>query len=196
MISAFYNKKNLNDSLIIRINNNSVMKIEKQEKYSLLFDSNNSVVGINIFNFSKYKTISEGFIFIDDSLIEIISEITNIDLQPYKENNFVIGKVTKKEHIPNTHLNYCDVEINNKALKIVCGANNVEINKFVVVAMIGTFMPNGMYIESGKIKGYDSFGMLCSCKELNISNDMYNESGIISMNNGNIGELFRDAFVK
>ena len=53
-------------------------------------------------------------------------------------------------------------------LQIVCGAPNVEAGQKVVVAKIGAVMPSGLLIKAGNLRGVDSFGMLCSARELAI----------------------------
>ncbi len=59
-----------------------------------------------------------------------------------------------------------------------------------VVATLNSWLPNGQQIIQSKIRGVDSFGMLCSYKELNIEND---QQGIIELGseyNNKIGESF------
>ena len=54
--------------------------------------------------------------------------------------------------------------------QIVCGAPNVALNQKVVIATIGTMMPNGQLIVPSKLRKVDSNGMLCSARELYLPN--------------------------
>lgn len=194
MISIFYNKKNLNDTLTIGLWNKEVNKQDINDKYSVLYN-NNEIVGINIFNYSTYQTLPEGMLYPEDSILKKIEEITKINLKDKVNKNFVIGKILSLVKVEGTHLHYCDVQVDeNTVLKIICGAKNVAVNKCVIVAMIGTFMPSGLYISKGKIQKFDSFGMLCSGKELNLTN--YNNEGIILFdeNQHKVGSLFKEVF--
>ncbi len=56
-------------------------------------------------------------------------------------------------------------------LQIVCGAPNVTEGIKVPVAMIGAELPNGLKIKHSQLRGVDSMGMLCSAKELGITDD-------------------------
>lgn len=194
MLSIFYNKKNLNDCLVIGINNGEVTKKETNKDYILLYNKEN-LIGINIYNFSKHMNTKEGMLYPTKDLLDIIKKISSIDLTQYVEKNFVVGKILKIEKVENTKLHYCDIQVNDSTiLKIICGAKNVAENKLVVVAMINTFMPNGLFITKGKIQQFDSFGMLCSGKELNL--EKYNNEGIILLDDSQykVGELFKEVF--
>ena len=56
-------------------------------------------------------------------------------------------------------------------LRVVCGAPNVTAGMFVPLATVGTTMPNGLEIKQAKIRGEESQGMLCSARELMLSDD-------------------------
>lgn len=57
------------------------------------------------------------------------------------------------------------------ALQVVCGAKNYKVGDLVPLATVGTKLPAGMKIEKAKLRGVESFGMLCSAKELGLSED-------------------------
>ncbi len=94
-------------------------------------------------------------------------EVENIIKFPMIEN-LIVGEI---QHISkpseNAKVNLCEVYFNNKIHKIICGGNNVEVNKKVIVAQIGTIMPDGRKIEPREIMGIKSEGMLCGYDELN-----------------------------
>jgi phenylalanyl-tRNA synthetase beta chain len=85
----------------------------------------------------------------------------------------VVGKVTAIKPHPNADkLVLCQVDIGETdTLQIVCGAPNVYEGMFAPVATIGTELPTGITIKRAKLRGEESHGMLCSEKELGISDD-------------------------
>jgi phenylalanyl-tRNA synthetase beta chain len=56
-------------------------------------------------------------------------------------------------------------------LQIVCGAKNYQVGDVVPLATVGTVLPGGTRIERARLRGVDSFGMLCSARELALSED-------------------------
>lgn len=84
---------------------------------------------------------------------------------------FVVGKVNSKQKHPNADkLSLCTVSTGENEYKVICGAPNVEANQKIVFAPIGTIIPKGqLKIEKVKIRGIESYGMICSEAELEIS---------------------------
>ncbi|HVN47803.1 MAG TPA: phenylalanine--tRNA ligase subunit beta [Bacteroidota bacterium] len=102
-----------------------------------------------------------------------------------KYNNFVVGEVLQKEKHPKAdRLSFCKVNVGEKVLDIVCGAPNVAAGQKVCVALIGALIPHDQHdpegkpfvITNAKIRGVESFGMLCSVCELDLGDDA---SGIL-----------------
>ncbi len=99
----------------------------------------------------------------------------------------VAGLVTKCDPIPDTHLHVCSVDVGTETLQICCGADNVCEGKVFPVAKVGAqvyatakdhvTVEGVMKIGKGKLRGYESFGMLCSGTELGVSEDMYPGAG-------------------
>jgi len=56
-------------------------------------------------------------------------------------------------------------------LQVVCGARNYRVGDLVPLAPVGVTLPGGLRIEKAKLRGVESFGMLCSAKELGIDAD-------------------------
>lgn len=84
----------------------------------------------------------------------------------------VVGKVlTCRPHPQSDHLKLCHVHIGSENLEVVCGAPNVGVGQFVAVAPPGSVLPNGLRIEAKPILGVMSFGMICSEKELGLSEE-------------------------
>jgi len=84
----------------------------------------------------------------------------------------VIARVLEAEKHPNADkLKLCRVDGGAGELKIVCGAPNVAAGMIVPLATVGTTMPNGLVIKAAKIRGEESQGMLCSGRELQLTED-------------------------
>ena len=85
---------------------------------------------------------------------------------------FVTGRVERVERHPNAdRLSLCAVDVGGESLQIICGAPNVAAGQMVPVARVGAALPGGMEIRKAKIRGVESFGMICSEAELNLSDD-------------------------
>jgi len=82
------------------------------------------------------------------------------------------GKVVSVEAHPDADkLTLCRVSIGTEILQIVCGAPNVREGLGVVVALPGTTLPGNFKIKKSKVRGVESQGMLCSERELGLSED-------------------------
>lgn len=103
-----------------------------------------------------------------------VEEIINLE---EKFENIVIGKIISISKHPNSdHLSTCLVDIAEKEpLSVICGAPNVGKNQTVVLAKIGAKIGE-IEVKKVKLRGIKSFGMICSEKELGLSE---NHSGIM-----------------
>ena len=99
-------------------------------------------------------------------------------------SNVVVGHVLECEPIPETHLHVCQVDCGTHGqFQICCGADNVCKGGKFPVALVGATVyatakdhktvEGVMKIGKGKLRGYESFGMLCSGVELGVNGDMY-----------------------
>lgn len=88
-------------------------------------------------------------------------------------NNVVVAEVLAVEKHPDAdRLNVCQVDVGEAApLTIVCGAANVKAGIKVPCARIGAVLPGDFRIKQAKVRGVDSFGMLCSDKELGLAEE-------------------------
>ncbi len=88
-------------------------------------------------------------------------------------DGIVVGRVDVVGRHPNADkLVLCQVDVGEaEFLQIVCGAPNVREGMFAPVATIGATLPIGLTIKSAKLRGEISQGMLCSEKELGLSED-------------------------
>ncbi len=100
--------------------------------------------------------------------------------RPWKGiDGLVAGHVLRVEQHPDAdRLHVCRVDVGTgEPLQIVCGAPNVAEGQKVIVAMLGAHLPGGK-ISKGKLRGVESFGMLCSLAELNLDDSAEGKSGI------------------
>ncbi len=82
-------------------------------------------------------------------------------------NDLVLGRLIDFSPHPNSdHLNVCDVVVNEKKYKIVCGAKNLKQNQWVVVALNGARVNKNIIIQEREIRGIKSEGMLCGLEEI------------------------------
>lgn len=83
----------------------------------------------------------------------------------------VVGEVLSVEKHPQAdRLNVCQVNVGAAPLTIVCGAPNVRAGMRVPAALVGAKLP-GIEIKLAKVRGIESQGMLCSAKELGLSEE-------------------------
>ncbi|ERJ13514.1 phenylalanine--tRNA ligase subunit beta [Haloplasma contractile] len=103
---------------------------------------------------------------IEVEAVEVLSSATDC----------VIGYVRSiKKHPEADRLNICEVEIDekgNETVQIICGAANIDANQKVIVAKIGAVLPGNFKIKKAKLRGVESYGMICSLKELGIENKL------------------------
>ncbi|WP_442497240.1 phenylalanine--tRNA ligase subunit beta [Methylobacter sp. sgz302048] len=85
----------------------------------------------------------------------------------------VIGEVLEMEQHPDAdRLRVCKVAVGEaEPLQIVCGASNVRVGLKIPAALIGAVLPGDFKIKKSKLRGVESFGMLCSEKELGLAAD-------------------------
>lgn len=119
------------------------------------------------------------------SIDEIVDKLTmsGLEVEDVVNQNeiyksFIVAEVKSVTKHPNADkLTVCEVFDGEQTLQVVCGASNVAANQKVVFAPVGTIIPNGNFeIKKAKIRGVESFGMICSEDELMLSDD---HSGIM-----------------
>ena len=92
----------------------------------------------------------------------------------------VVAEIVGAEKHPEAdRLQVCRVNAGQGVpLQIVCGAPNARVGIKVPLAMVGAELPGGIKIKAAKLRGVESFGMLCSAKELGIDADA---SGLLEL---------------
>ena len=174
----FYNKKMLGETLLITIQSKEEVTYEDKKNITLIKDENGALVGLNIFNVENLKLDGEGSIDLTEDQKEILQKRLEkngikIDLEGNNAEFFVVGEVLSCEKHPDADkLKVKEVKVNEEeTLQIVCGAPNVEAGQKVVVALSGAMMPSGLLIKKSKLRGVESNGMLCSKRELGLSQE-------------------------
>lgn len=82
----------------------------------------------------------------------------------------VVARVESLEKHPDADkLNVCQVNDGTATLQIVCGAANVRQGLLIPLAKVGAVLPGDFEIKPAKLRGVESFGMLCSEKELGLA---------------------------
>ncbi|MEM9601127.1 MAG: YtpR family tRNA-binding protein, partial [Pseudomonadota bacterium] len=134
-----------------------------------------------------------------DASVEMIAEtLTDLGLEVEEVNDpaarladFTLGKVIKAEKHPDAdRLTVCKVLTDEGERQIICGAPNAREGITVVVAKPGTYIPGiDTTISVGKIRGVESHGMMCSEREMELSDE---HDGIIELPSGEVGQRFID----
>ncbi|HIG85686.1 MAG TPA: phenylalanine--tRNA ligase subunit beta [Planctomycetes bacterium] len=88
-------------------------------------------------------------------------------------SDVVVGHVLEREKHPDADkLCICKLDVGTgESLQIVCGAPNVAAGQRVAVATVGTVLPGDFKIKKSKIRGVHSVGMICSERELGLSDE-------------------------
>ncbi|MEG1869919.1 MAG: phenylalanine--tRNA ligase subunit beta, partial [Oscillospiraceae bacterium] len=99
------------------------------------------------------------------------SKVEGYEVEGSDISGVVVGKIVDiKPHEDSDHLLVCKVDIGAaQPVQIVTGASNVFIGAVVPVATDGAELPGGVKIKTGKLRGVESCGMLCSLPELGLS---------------------------
>ena len=99
-----------------------------------------------------------------------VEEVTSV--APAFTGVVVAKVVTCRDHENSDHLHVCEVDAGTgELLQIVCGAPNVKAGVKAPCALVGAELPGGFKIKKSKLRGVLSMGMLCSARELGITED-------------------------
>ncbi|MFT5232877.1 MAG: phenylalanyl-tRNA synthetase beta chain [Candidatus Krumholzibacteriia bacterium] len=123
----------------------------------------------------------------DDEPAQLAEKLTAAGLNVESIEEFVVAfpkvvvaKVVHREQHPNAdRLSLCRVDDGSgEEVQVVCGAPNVREGITVLFARVGAVLPGDFKIKKSKIRGIESFGMICSGAELELTND---SDGIIEL---------------
>lgn len=125
------------------------------------------------------------------ALTDLGLEVEGVEDRGAKLAAFTLGYVKSAEKHPDAdRLRVCQVDTDEGVQQIICGAPNAREGITVVVAKPGVYVPGiDTTIGVGKIRGIESFGMMASERELELSEE---HDGIIELPSGNVGDRFVD----
>ncbi|MFG3340233.1 phenylalanine--tRNA ligase subunit beta [Glycomyces sp. NPDC048151] len=125
---------------------------------------------------------------LDAALVEAGLEVEEVDdLRGRVTGPLVVGRVASIEELTEFKkpIRHCWVEVGEaEPRSVICGARNFAEGDLVVVALPGAELPGGFKIGSRKTYGRLSDGMICSARELGVSDD---HEGIIVLPEGEVG---------
>ncbi len=116
----------------------------------------------------RYVEINVSLDELCKKMIQAGFEVDGIDDLSQTIKNVVVGRIVKLEKHPDADkLQICQLDVGGETpIQIVTGADNVFEGALVPVALHDSYLPNGMHIKKGKLRGVASNGMLCSGEEL------------------------------
>ncbi|MCE8547775.1 phenylalanine--tRNA ligase subunit beta [Ruegeria pomeroyi] len=128
---------------------------------------------------------------IAEALTDLGLEVEGIENPAARLAGFTLAHVKSASQHPDAdRLRVCVVETNEGEKQIVCGAPNAREGITVVLAKPGDYVPGiDVTLSVGNIRGVESHGMMCSERELELSEE---HDGIIELPSGEVGELFID----
>ena len=126
-----------------------------------------------------------------ETLTDLGLEVEGVEDRGAALRDFTLGYVKSAEQHPDAdRLRVCQVETDEGVKQIICGAPNAREGITVVVAKPGVYVPGiDTTIGVGKIRGIESFGMMASERELELSDE---HDGIIELPSGTVGQSFVD----
>jgi phenylalanyl-tRNA synthetase beta chain len=120
------------------------------------------------------------------------SEVENIEVLGSNLDKIVVGEIKKLEKHPQAEkLSICQVDIGNEIKQIICAAANIRIKQKAATALVGATLPGGLKIEKATLRGVDSYGMLCSEKELCLGED--SEGIMVLDSDSKVGQKLSEA---
>jgi len=140
----------------------------------------------------KYVDLDIAVTDLADRLTMLGLEVDSVEHLFSGLDNVLVARVDAVEKHPNAdRLSICQVSIGDEIKRVVCGAPNVRPGLYTAIALPGAVLPGGFKIKPSKIRGEASEGMLCSAKELMISDD---SNGIMELlGDLQVGQLLTEA---
>ena len=198
-----YNKEHVGDVLMVILQEKKELKrsVERKGKVARIYaDKTGQTLAWNIFEASSLIAVAgNGQVFLTDEQVATLNaELAKEGFMDKLENTaypvFVVGQIEEMQAHPDSdHLNICQVNVGDKRVQIVAGAPNAAVGLKTIVALPGAMMPSGSLIFPGKLRGEDSYGMMCSPRELALPNAPQ-VRGIIELgDDAQVGEAFDPA---
>lgn len=180
MLIASYNPHEMGDILVIMTAPTSAGQTIKEQNDIIQFTDAKSgqLLGYNLLNAHQLLDldgVNGGIILTEDQVAKLNQAIKKAGfdkLLAYDPTpRFQVGYVESVEDHPKSdHLHITKVNLGDHVQQIVCGSVNLRNHIKVVVANVGTMMPDGKIIWPGKLLGVESDGMICAPRELGLKN--------------------------
>lgn len=180
MLITTYNQPALGDTLIAVLGPDQKNQTSKQAGDIVgIYGEDGEAIGFNFFNLSQWLPDFQGNgqVHLTSAQIQTLNSAISAAglagaLPKTTPARIVIGKIVKfVAHPDSDHLHVTKVDLGAEGVKqIVCGAPNAALGQTVVAALPGAMMPDGKLIWPGKLRGVDSYGMLCAARELALPN--------------------------
>lgn len=126
---------------------------------------------------------------VSQAFVKVGFEVENIEEQGVDlKGPLVVGKVLSIEELSGHKkpIRFVGIDVGEKKTRyVICGARNFKVNDLVVVALPGATLPGDFKISARETYGKVSDGMICSAKEIGISDE---HAGIIVLQEGKIGQ--------
>lgn len=194
------NKESYPDTLIAILGpDKGRSNFDERKNVTQVTDDEGNVTGFNFFNTSlylDYADLSNGQVYLDQDQIDTLNDVLkkagfDYTLQVSKPT-IVYGYVkTLKPHPDSDHLQIATVDVGlDHDIQIVSGSPNIKQGIKVVVALPGTLMPNGAQIWDGELRGVESYGMICSARELKLKHAPQRRGLMILPDDFKVGEKF------
>ncbi len=105
-----------------------------------------------------------------DAITKSGSKVETVETLGAEISKVVVGKVLSIEKHPDADkLVVTKIDIGTEVIQIVTGATNLYVSAYVPVALNGATLPNNVKIKTGKLRGIESQGMMCSIQELGLT---------------------------
>jgi tRNA-binding protein len=177
MITSINKQSYPNTLIVILGQDHGKSNYEEKDGVTRISNEDGTVSGYNFFNVDQliaYDKLPNGQVKLSDAelaaLNQKLAEVGFDEKLAYGQPTLVYGYVKScQKHPDSDHLHVTTVEVGNgEEHQIVCGAPNIAQGQKVVVALPGTLMPNGQIIWPGALRHVDSYGMICSARELGL----------------------------
>lgn len=199
MITSINKQSYPNTLIVILGQDQGKSEYEEKEDITRITDENGNVTGYNFFNVNQvidYDKLPNGEVKLSkedlDALNQKLTDAGFDDKLTYGKPTLVYGYVkTCEKHPDSDHLHVTTIDVGNgEEHQIVCGAPNIAQGQKVVVALPGTLMPNGQMIWPGKLRSVNSYGMICSARELGLEHAPQKRGIMVVPDDFSVGDAF------
>lgn len=178
MITSINQKSFPNTLFVILKGDGKTQTSKTSGEITKLTDENGQTNGYNFENVNQVIDLSnkkDGQVFLNQDEVNALNKaLETAGFEPelvYSDRpTLVYGFVkTCVVHPDSDHLHITTVDVGTGVdQQIVCGAKNIDAGETVVAALPGTLMPDGSQIWPGELRGVESYGMICSARELDL----------------------------